>query len=55
MADDACEFVLIVGMLFGQVGIVLLFSFVVLVGEGVEVEFSWEFMFVCYFLVDESV
>jgi hypothetical protein len=55
VADNACEFVLIVWMFLRQAGIILLFSFVILIGEGVDVEFSWKLMFICYFLVDEGI
>jgi len=46
VADYSCQFVLIVGIFFSQIGIVLLFSLEVVKGIGVDVEAGRELVLV---------
>ena len=54
MAYDAGQFELILRVVFGQIGVVELFSVVVVQGVGVHVYAHGELMLVCQFLVHEG-
>ena len=55
VADNSSEFVLIIGVFLHQIWVVLLFSFIVIQSVRVNIEAGGELVFVCQFLVDESL
>ena len=55
MADDSIKFILIVGMLFGEVCFVELLAFIAVKSVRIKIEVCGEFVFVSQFLIDESL